>query len=64
MVTVDPALRDRAARVEVLGPDGRRLRFAWARVSDGTWAGPADPAEVSVVRVLDRDGRVLLSARV
>ena len=63
MVTVDPALRPRAARIEVLGPGGKRLRFAWARLSEGTWAGPADPAAVASVRVLDRDGRVLLSAR-
>jgi len=62
MVTVDAALRDRAARIEVLGPGGKRLRFAWARLSDGTWAGPADPDEESSVRVLDRDGHVLLRA--
>jgi hypothetical protein len=63
MVTVDPALRARAARIEVLGRDGRALRFAWARLSEGTWAGPADPARVSGVRVLDREGRALLTAR-
>jgi hypothetical protein len=62
-VTVDARHATTADRVELIDRAGRRIPLGWARFSDGAWGGavPVDLGRVSTVRVLTRDGRLLLS---
>jgi len=64
MVTVDGAYRSSAERVELVGTTGRVVPLPWQRLTIGSWGGalPVGLDAVRSVRLLDRDGRVILAA--
>jgi hypothetical protein len=53
-------------RAEIETRDGRRLPLAWFGLDEGTWGGavPVGLDAVSHVRLLDREGRVVLDTSV
>jgi hypothetical protein len=65
MVTVHAGYRPSAKRVELVGRNGRVVPLPWPRLTIGSWGGalPIELDDVAAVRVADRDGRVLLTAR-
>ena len=63
MVTVDPPYRATARRVELVGADGRVIPIPWPRLTQGAWGGslPVDLGAVESVRLVSKEGRVLLA---
>jgi hypothetical protein len=63
VITVGPARRA-VTQAQIVTEDGRRLAIRWFSLIDGTWGGavPVDPGAIASVRLLDEDGRPVLTA--
>jgi hypothetical protein len=64
VITVRPPYARSVERAEVETRDGRRVALPWFGLDEGTWGGavPVQLDAISHVRLLDRDGRVVLTA--